>query len=100
MTSIIYYTGVLVWLFIAFIAFACIAAYCVGFWVEHIKPSVSNLKFCMFGNKEWKGRYYEIWKEQYSSRYSIQKHWHSMKHFRRLAYKRFISEILKERKEK
>ena len=98
MNTLFYYTGVLVWMFIAFIALAYIAAYCVGFWVKHINPSLFNLKFYMFGNKEWKGKYYEIWAENYSHRFGLQKYWHSMKHLRRLAYKRFISEAFKERK--
>ena len=100
MNTLFYYTGVLAWVFIAFITLAYIAAYCVCFWVKDIKPSLFNLKFYMFGNKEWKGRYYKIWVEKYSGRFGIQKHWHSMKHFKRLAYKRFISEVFKERKEK
>ena len=99
MNTLFYYTGVLAWMFIAFIAFAYIAAYCVGFWVKHIKPSLSNLKFYIFGIKKWKGRYYEIWIEQYSGRFGLQKNRHSMKHFKRLAYKRFISEVLKERRQ-
>ena len=95
-----YYTGILTWVFIACAIFIYISAYYVDFWINHIIPSYLNLKFYLFGNKKWKGKYYKFWVEHCSSRFDIQEHWHSLKHFKRLAYKRFISEILKERREK
>ena len=99
MNTIFYYIGVLVCVLnlLLIIGFACY--YTCRFWKRYIRPSLLNLKFYMFGEKNFKGRYYKLWLERHSGRYSLQRYWHSMKYFKRLAYKRFISEAWKERKE-
>ena len=96
---IFYYTGVLTWVFVWSLFVMCVIYYFIEFWKHCLIHCLLNLKFYVFGvNNEWKGKCYEIWIKRYYGKYGLQKHHHSMKYFKRLAYKRFISEIIKERK--
>ena len=99
MNTIFYYTGILVWVLILLSMIYVVCCYTYCFWKRHVKPSLLNLKLWIFGKREFKGRYYEIWLRFYRGRYGVQKHYHSMKYFKRLAYNRFISEVLKERRQ-
>ena len=96
---IFYYTGVLVWVIVGMFVVMLVMYYCIELWKHCIKYCLSSLKFYVFGvHKEWKGKCYEKWIENFGGNYGAQEYWHSMKYFRRLAYKRYMSEIIKERK--
>ena len=99
MNTIFYYTGILVWILILLLMIYVVCYYTYWFWKHHVKPSLLNLKVWIFGKTESKGKYYELWLRFFCGRHGTQKHYHSMKHFKRLAYKRFISEVLKERRQ-
>lgn len=69
----------------------------VWFFKNHIKPTLANLRVGLFGMKKTeKGHYLEAWNNWYSDRPDIRKHFHSNKHLKKFAYKRFLKEVRRE----
>lgn len=69
----------------------------VWFFKKHIKPTLNNLRIGLFGMKKAeKGHYLEAWNKWYSDRPGIRKHFHSSKHLKKFAYKRFLKEVRRE----
>ena len=70
------------------------------FWnhvfLKYIKPSAKNLWFALFGVRELKGKYLQLWWDKYAHRPGTRKHFKSWRNFKRLAYRRFIIEARKE----
>lgn len=99
MSSLFYYTGVVVWLLMGFIIFCVLfIAFCV-LWDRDISPSLENLRFAVFG-KPWREKcsYYQLWNGMANWHYRYYKRGSGNKHFARCAMRRLIKEARRESK--
>lgn len=99
MSSLFYYTGVVVWVIIGFIAVSVFFVVFWTLWDRDISPSLANLRFAVFG-KPWSERcsYYQLWRGMPKWHYRYYKKGRGNKHFARCAMRRLIREARRESK--
>lgn len=91
-----YWTGFCVWCFILLFAVRVIKNMCVLIYKRHIKQTLGNLKFILFGSKSCRS-YYAWWLSYRSP--GIRKFWLKKKYLRRWAYKALVRRAWRERHE-
>lgn len=99
MSSLFYYTGLVVWAFICFGIFCFLCACFLSLWDRTISPSLENLRFALFG-KPWRENctYYQLWSGMAKWHYRYYTRGNGNRHFARCAIKRLIMEARKESK--
>ena len=96
MKEFLYYTGAFVWgvfiilgMWLAMIAF-------IYLYKNHIKQTLGNLRFIMFGSKKINS-YHEQWRKY--SKSGIRKFWQTRKYLRKYAWRSLVRRAWKERNE-
>ena len=99
MSSLFYYTGVVVWVIIGFIAVSVFFVIFWTLWDREISPSLGNLRFAVFG-KSWKEKcsYYQLWEGMAKWHYRYYMKGRGSKHFARCAMRWLIREARRESK--
>ena len=100
MDKIFYWTGIVVWVFIASILLAVIFSAIVQFWCREISPSIDNISFALFG-KGWRYRhltYYKLWDGILNKSSTRRRLKRRHNHFSRFAWRRLIREARQEDK--
>ena len=100
MDKIFYWTGIVVWVFIASILLAVIFSAIVQFWCREILPSIENISFALFG-KGWRYRYltyYKLWDGILNKPSTRRRLKRRHNHFSRFAWRRLIREARQEDK--
>ena len=63
MSSLFYYTGILVWIALCLVFVCCLSVVFWTLWDREISPSLGNLRFAVFGKpRTEKCSYYQLWK--------------------------------------
>ena len=96
MHNFFYISDIFLWIIISIFFVGFLIFYIIDISINHISPLISNLIYFVFGPRKQKGKCLSAWETWYRNRPGIRNHWKSMKHFRRLAYIRFLKEVRKE----
>lgn len=91
--TVFYYTGLIVWCLIVIFCGWFIYSLCVITYKRHIKQTIGNIRFILFGSKKIKS-YHEQWKKY--DRKGIRKFWQTRKYFRRCAWRSLVKRAYKE----
>lgn len=91
--TVFYYTGLIVWCLIVIFCGWFIYSLCVITYKRHIKQTIGNIRFILFGSKKIKS-YHEQWKKY--DKPGIRKFWQTRKYFRRCAWRSLVKRAYKE----
>lgn len=100
MDRMFYWTGIVVWVFIASILLSVLFSAIVQLWRREISPSIENISFALFG-KGWRYRYltyYKLWDGILNKPSTRRRLKRRHNHFSRFAWRRLIREARREDK--
>lgn len=101
MTTLFYYTGIVVWLFIFAILLIIMFTALWDFYDRTVRPSLGNLRFAIFGKPlTEKMTYYDLWSHMSPWHYRYYTRGSGNKNFSRLAIRRLVFEARKESRRK
>ena len=95
MNTFFYISGIVLWTIIGIAAAVLLVSMIWNYILNPLVSCLANLKFALFGNRKWNGRYYEIWRS-YTTKPGVRAKWKQYKHLKRFAYKRLFKEAWRE----
>lgn len=98
MSTLFYYTGMAVWIIVAFMVSIAMLIALIFVWDRNGRPSLLNIHFALFGkSKKEKKTYYELWCQLPRWHYRYYTKSEGSRNFARCAMKRLVAEARKER---